>query len=235
MEEQQTLNTNEEGASGGAQTCPISQQTVGEEIANAITHGIGLALSLAGFAGLMVIAYWNFSPLTLSGLIVYGLTLILLYAMSTGYHLTRNTRIKRIMRILDHSSIYLLIAGTYTPFTFGALRGWVGWTLFTVIWALAITGIIFKSLRMKKKSWLSTLFYLLMGWLVVVAIRPLFMGLSGPQFSLLMAGGAFYTLGTFFFAMNRIPYNHSIWHLFVLGGSICHYASIVCSVIYPVG
>ncbi|MDN3504596.1 MAG: hemolysin III family protein [Rhabdochlamydiaceae bacterium] len=213
--------------------CPVSNQTRLEEVANVITHGIGFALSIAGFIALVVVSFWNFRPLLFAGSIVYGISLMLLYCMSTLYHFVRSPKVKRVMRILDHSSIYLLIAGTYTPYAFGALKGVWGWSVFSVIWTLAISGVIIKSFRLKKKSMLSTIFYLAMGWLCMFAIVPLFKNLSTAQFAWLLGGGAFYSIGTIFFSLDRMPFSHAIWHLFVLGGSICHYASIFSAVAYP--
>jgi len=213
--------------------CPVSGQTVLEEIANVVTHGIGLILSVVGFIALLVVSILNGSGLLIAGSIIYGVTLIALYCMSTIYHICRSVKVKRIFRILDHASIYLLIAGTYTPFTFGALKGPLGWSIFAVIWALAFAGIVYKMFRLKGSGILSTLSYILMGWLCVFAIIPLFHNLSLAQFIGLIGGGAFYTLGTIFFGINSLPYNHAIWHLFVMGGSICHYISIFSIAMNP--
>ena len=216
-----------------SEKCPVSGQTALEEIANAVTHGIGLVFSIIGFIALLIVSILDGSTLLIVSSVIYGLTLIVLYCMSTIYHICRSVKIKRIFRILDHSSIYLLIAGTYTPFMFGALKGPLGWTLFGVIWAIAIAGVIYKMFRLNGSGILSTLSYILMGWLCVFAIVPLFQNLSITQFSGLIAGGVFYTLGTIFFGINALPYNHAIWHIFVMGGSLCHYASIFNIAINP--
>jgi hemolysin III len=156
---------------------------------------------------------------------VYGITLILLYLASTLYHALTNGTAKRVFRILDHASIYLLIAGTYTPFTLLALRGAWGWTLFGLVWGLAVAGIVFKCFLTGRLHALSTAVYLLMGWIAVIAIRPLMAALSTPALLWLLAGGLAYTFGVVFFASSR-KYAHALWHLFVLAGSVCHFIAV---------
>ncbi|MCI5052080.1 MAG: hemolysin III family protein [Simkaniaceae bacterium] len=207
--------------------CPISGQSFREEVANTITHGIGFVFSIAGLVILSIVAYLYTNPLITAGAVIYGSTLTLLYGISTLYHMWPSLPTKRIFRILDHVCIYLLIAGTYTPFTFGPLRGPWGWTLFGLVWGLAFIGIVVKCFRLKNGGWISTLFYLLMGWLIVIAAKPLTAALPGPSLIWLMAGGLFYTSGTIFYSLKNVPFSHSIWHIFVLLGSICHYASIL--------
>jgi len=162
---------------------------------------------------------------------IYGSTLVILYAASTLYHSIQSPRAKRVLRIIDHGAIYLLIAGTYTPFTLVNLRGGLGWTLFGVVWTLAALGIVFKVFHVDRVPIVSTLVYLSMGWLVVIAWKPVVTLIPVGGLALIAAGGAAYTLGVFFFAANRIPYNHAIWHLFVLAGSIFHYVAVLLYVL----
>ena len=198
---------------------------MGEEIANSVTHGVGAALSVAGLVVLVVIAALRGTALQVLACAVYGATLVLLYLSSTLYHALTNGRAKRVFRILDHASIYLLIAGTYTPFTLVALRGAWGWSLFGVVWALAVAGVVLKCFFTGRFHALSTTVYVLMGWLAVVAIRPLLGAIPWPGFLWLLAGGLLYTLGVVFFASRR-RYAHAVWHLFVLAGSACHFLAV---------
>ena len=198
-----------------------------EEIANSLTHGLGLALSLAGLVVLVVVAALHGGVLSIVSCSVYGATLVCLYAASTVYHAVHSPRWKRVLKIVDHSSIYLLIAGTYTPFTLVALRGSWGWTLFSVVWALALGGIIFKLWFVDRFPIASTIFYLLMGWSVVIALRPLIRVVPAPALVWMLAGGLAYSAGVIFFAMPRVRYSHAVWHGFVLAGSIFHYIAIL--------
>lgn len=204
---------------------PDARLTLGEEIANSITHGIGAALSVAGLIVMMVIAAMNGSAWQIVACAVYGASLILLYFCSTLYHALTNPRAKRVFMILDHAAIYVLIAGTYTPFTLVTLRGPWGWTLFGIIWTLAISGIVFKCFFIHRLRTLSTAVYVLMGWCIVVAIRPLLAALPWHGFLWLLAGGLSYTTGVVFYAWKR-RYAHAVWHLFVIGGSVCHYYAV---------
>ncbi len=201
--------------------------TAEEEIANSVTHGIGLILALIGFPLLFFFASGRQDPWQLMGYGVFATTLVFLYAISTLYHAVKPGRVKQILRILDHSAIYLLIAGTYTPFTLGVLRGAWGWTLLGLIWGLAVCGILFKSLIGLKLPRASVVLYLLMGWLVVIQIRPLASHHDGAALAWLLAGGILYTSGVVFFAWDRLRYHHMVWHLFVLGGSICHFVAVL--------
>lgn len=196
---------------------------LGEELANAITHGVGAVLAIAGFAFLMVVAE-GFLALSLG---VYGTTLVLLYLASTLYHSLVFTRARRLFRKFDHMAIFLLIAGTYTPFCLTVLQGWLGWTLLIAVWVFAITGVVLKSLFTGRFEWLSVSMYVLTGWMVVLAIKPIYTFLSAEGFVLLVCGGLCYTIGTVFYVKSKIPYFHSIWHLWVLAGSVLHYFSIV--------
>jgi hemolysin III len=204
-----------------------------EEIANVITHGIGLLLSIAGFVVLLVLAALRGTAWHIVACSIYGATLICLYAASTLYHAVISPRVKRALRIFDHSAIYLLIAGTYTPFLLVSLRGPWGWSLFGVIWGLALAGVLFKFWFVERFAILSTAVYIAMGWLVVIAAKPVITHLPLTAIIWLLAGGLAYTGGVIFFAAKRIPYSHAIWHLFVLAGSICHYFAVLSTVIPP--
>ena len=204
-----------------------------EEIANAITHGIGLLLSIAGFVVLLVLAALRGTAWHIVACSIYGATLICLYAASTLYHAVISPRVKRALRIFDHSAIYLLISGTYTPFLLVSLRGPWGWSLLGVIWGLALAGVLFKFWFVERFAILSTAVYLAMGWLVVIAAKPVITHLPLTAIIWLLAGGLAYTGGVIFFAAKRIPYSHAIWHLFVLAGSICHYFAVLSTVIPP--
>jgi hemolysin III len=204
-----------------------------EEIANAITHGIGLLLSIAGFVVLLVLAALHGTAWHIVACSIYGATLICLYAASTLYHAVISPRVKRALRIFDHSAIYLLISGTYTPFLLVSLRGPWGWSLLGVIWGLALAGVLFKFWFVERFAILSTVVYIAMGWLVVIAAKPVITHLSLTAIIWLLAGGLAYTGGVIFFAAKRIPYSHAIWHLFVLAGSICHYFAVLSTVIPP--
>ncbi|HWR37268.1 MAG TPA: hemolysin III family protein [Clostridia bacterium] len=213
---------------------PTREQAVhfSEEIANSVTHGIGLLLSIAGLVVLVVLAALRGTAWHVVSCSVYGATLVLLYLSSTLYHTVQGPRVKRVFRVFDHSAIYLLIAGTYTPFTLIHLRGPLGWSLFGTIWGLTILGIVFKTFAVDAFAILSTALYIVMGWLAVLGIRPLLHALNWHGFLWLLGGGMFYTIGVIFFASQR-RYAHAVWHLFVLGGSVCHYFAIVFYVIPP--
>jgi hemolysin III len=198
-----------------------------EEVANVVTHGVGLVLSLAGFAVLLTLAIVRGGVWHIAGCSVYGLTLVLLYLASTLYHSVSTPRAKHFLKILDHSAIYLLIAGTYTPFTLVNLRGVWGWTLFGLVWSLCVAGVVFKSLFINRLQVVSTILYVVMGWLCVIAIRPLIEIVPLGGLLWLVAGGLLYTAGTAFFGWHRVRYNHAIWHLFVLAGSVCHYFAVI--------
>ncbi|MCH1430605.1 MAG: hemolysin III family protein [Chlamydiales bacterium] len=197
-----------------------------EEISNALTHGIGAVFSLLGLIILVLKSVWHADALHITCTLIYGLTLTLLYTISTLYHSFRKEKLKRAFRILDHCAIYLLIAGSYTPFTVLLIKGTIGTALLVIIWALALFGIIFKIFFTGKLELFSNLLYLSMGWLSLIAIKPMMDNLSSTSLILLFAGGASYSLGVIFYLWERLPFNHAIWHLFVLGGSACHYFSI---------
>ncbi|MGO9240125.1 MAG: PAQR family membrane homeostasis protein TrhA [Bryobacteraceae bacterium] len=202
-----------------------SPQTIGEEIANGVTHGIGAALSVAGLVVLVVSSALRGTAWHIVSCAVFGVSLVLLYLASTLYHALTAPRAKRVFRILDHASIYLLIAGTYTPFALVTLRGAWGWSIFGVVWGLAAAGIVFQSLAIGRRPILSTGVYILMGWVVLVAFRPLLHALPWPGFLWLLAGGGAYTAGVVFYAAHA-KFAHAVWHLFVLAGSICHFCAV---------
>ena len=197
--------------------------SLGEEIANAITHGIGAILSIAALIVLIIYG----QGITTVGLVVYGATLILLYLASTLYHSLIFTRAAKLFRKFDHMAIFLLIAGTYTPFCLLALEGWVGFAILAAVWILALMGIVMKSLFTGRYEWLSVTAYIATGWLVILAIKPLHAALTSQGFTLLVAGGVAYTIGTIFYVNKRIPYSHSIWHLWVMGGSTLHFFAVL--------
>lgn len=205
---------------------PISSQTRHEELANVISHLIGAALGIAGLSVLVVGAARHGDAWRIVSFSIYGATLVLLYLASVLYHGARSPRVKHLLRLLDHAAIYLLIAGTYTPFTLVSLRGSWGWTIFGLIWGLAITGIVLNVFFFGRLGFASTALYLLMGWLVVIAIRPVMDAVSLHGLVWLFAGGLFYSLGVVFFLWHRLPFSHSIWHFFVLAGSVFHYFAI---------
>lgn len=200
------------------------------ELANALTHAVGVALALAGLAVLVTLASLHANPRRIVSYSIYGVTLVLLYAASTAYHGIQLPEAKRRLRTLDHAAIYLLIAGTYTPFTLISLRGVWGWSLFGIIWALAATGVVFKLFFTGRFPVTSTITYLAMGWLALIAVRQLFLHLPLQGIILLFSGGLCYTVGVLFFALDhRWRFNHAIWHVFVLAGSACHFFAVLVS------
>jgi hemolysin III len=201
------------------------------EMINSISHGIGWALSIAALVVMVVFAAIHGTARHVVGTTLFGSTLVILYAMSTLYHAFRGPRVKKVFRILDHSAIYLLIAGTYTPFCLTALRGAWGWTIFGIVWGLAALGITLKSVFGHRYEILSTLAYLGMGWLALIAILPLWRALPPWGFFWLFGGGVFYSVGTAFYAWERLPFSHAVWHLFVIAGSSCHVVAVTAFLI----
>ncbi len=207
---------------------PAREQTPGEELANSISHGIGLIAALAGIPFLVMYAVRHGDARNIAGVSVFAATMVLLYLGSTLYHALPAGKAKRVFRIIEHSAIYLLIAGTYTPFTLGVLHGPWGWSLLGVIWGLAVAGVMLKVFEKMSHPVLSTGLYLLMGWLIVVAAVPMYARLPAPGLLLLVAGGVAYTAGVAFFVADaRLRYGHFIWHLFVLAGTACHYFAVL--------
>jgi hemolysin III len=199
--------------------------SLGEELASGVLHAVGATLSAAGLA-VMLVQATHADPLRITSAVVFGLALLLLYSASTLYHLARRPRLKHALKILDHASIYVLIAGTYTPFALITLRGATGWWLFAVIWTLALAGVVAEAAWVHRPKWLSAAVYLTLGWMVVVAAEPLFRQLPRGGLALLFGGGVIYSLGTIFYVLQRVPYMHSVWHVFVLGGSVCHFLAV---------
>ena len=209
-----------------------SAAQIREEWANALTHGLGATAALAGGSVLITLAAIHGDVWQLAGAIVFGICLLLLYVASTLYHAVQQPVAKARLKVFDHCAIYLLIAGTYTPFTLIGLRGPWGWGLFAAIWALALAGVVFKLLFTGRFKLLSTLIYIAMGWLVIVAIKPLLGALDAWTFGWLLAGGICYTLGTVFYHRPSLPYSHAIWHLFVVAGSVCHFVAVTAQVLH---
>jgi len=208
-----------------------NRQNITEEVFNSITHGIGVLLSIAALVLLIMKASKTHDGWQITSSVIYGITLIILYLASTLFHSLMFTRARNFFNFLDHSAIYLLIAGTYTPFTLITLRGPLGWTLFGIIWGLTIIGIVYKLFFLNKWRAFSTALYLAMGWIGVIAIRSFLRDIPPGGLYFLLAGGLFYTIGVIFYIWQRIPYFHIIWHLFVLGGSICHFFAILIYII----
>jgi len=204
------------------------EQSQTEEIANSISHGIGLIAALIGTPFLINHAVWYGDAGFIVGTCIFSMTIILLYFASTFYHALPVGKTKRVFRVIEHSSIFLLIAGTYTPFTLGVLHGAWGWTLFGVTWGLALIGVTLKAFDITIRPILSTGLYLLMGWVIVIAVDPLLTRVPTAGLLLLIAGGLSYTVGVIFFATDsRLLYGHLIWHLFVMVGTVCHYFAVL--------
>ncbi|CAH1193798.1 hypothetical protein PAECIP111892_01320 [Paenibacillus auburnensis] len=198
-----------------------------EEVANAITHGIGTVLSVAALVLLVVFASLKGTAWHVVSFSIYGTTMLLLYLNSTLVHSLREGKAKDLFEFFDHSSIYLFIAGTYTPFLLVAIRGTLGWSLFGIVWGVAMFGVLFKAFFVKKFLFMSTIFYITMGWLIVIAWNPLSASVAGGGMTLLMAGGILYTLGTVFYVWRGFPFHHAVWHLFVLAGSVTHFFAVL--------
>lgn len=209
-------------------TIAIDYKTKKEELWNAITHGIGAILSIPALVFLILKGVKEGTTMHVVSYTIFGVSMLLLFLMSTLLH-SMPEKVKRVFSILDHSAIYILIAGTYTPFLLISIQGTLGWTLFGVIWGLAIAGILFKVFFIHRYEFVSLIFYIVMGWLIVIAIKPLIQTLTMSGFMLLLSGGLFYTIGSVFYAWRRLPYNHAIWHIFVIAGSACMY---FCVLIY---
>ena len=197
-----------------------------EEFLNRLTHGFAALLSVPALVYMVISAADTGDPYRIVSVTVFSASLLLFYCISTLYHTFRTPSIRYVFRILDHAGIYVVIAGTYTPFTLVTLRDGHGWLLFGIVWALAVAGMVFKTFMTHRLRILAPCFYIALGWLVVVDMKGLMEALSPGGLKLLVAGGIVYTLGIVFYAIDRIPYNHAIWHLFVVGGSVCHYLAI---------
>lgn len=205
--------------------------TLGEEIFNAVSHGVGGLLGIAGTAVLVVLAALRSDPLGIVACSVYGGSIIVLYTMSTLYHAITNRHAKKFFRIMDHDTIFLLIAGTYTPITLIPLRGALGWTLFGVVWGAAIIGIVLNSINLERFRKVSVVCYVAMGWVIIFAIKPMIERCTPLSLWFLLIGGLFYTVGIVFYAIKSKRYFHSVWHLFTITGSVFHFFSIMLMVL----
>ncbi len=200
--------------------------TVGEEIANSLTHGLGTGLSIAALTLMVVFAAYSADPWRIVGVTIFGVSMVLLYLASTLYHAFPQPSVKRVLRVFDHCAIYLLIAGTYTPFLLVNMRGPWGWTLLVILWATAILGCAFKAFHTGRWDKTATLLYIVMGWTIVIALKPAVESVPVGAIVLMLLGGLAYTSGVGFYLWQRLPYHHAIWHVFVLGGSIFHFLAI---------
>ncbi len=203
--------------------------TIGEEIFNSITHGIGTLLSIAALVLLIVFAAIKGNAWHVVSFTIFGSTLVLLYLASTLYHSFTKEKVKNLFARFDHAAIFLLIAGTYTPFLLTAIRGTFGWTLFGIVWAVAIAGVVIRSIYLTRFRKLMVGLYLAMGWMFVVAIGPMMKNLPGISLLFLLLGGIFYSIGVVFYSWRSLKYGHGIWHLFVLAGSIMHFFAVIYS------
>jgi len=213
----------------GKLTHPITPRpfTLGEEVFHSITHGIGSGLSIAGLTLLVVLAVFFGDVYQIVSFSIFGVSLVLLYLSSTLYHGIQQPRIKHVFKIFDHASIYLLIAGSYTPFLLVGLGGSTGWTFLFIVWGIALFGVVFKIFFIERFQVLSVVTYLLMGWLCVFIFREMVTSIPLGAIIWLAVGGLFYTVGVIFYALQKIPYMHAVWHFFVLGGSICHFFAVL--------
>lgn len=201
--------------------------TLGEEIFNSVSHGTGGVLSIAGTVVLIVCAAIYSDALGVISSCIYGASLIILYTMSTLYHAITNEKAKKFFRIMDHNTIFFLIAGTYTPITLAFLRGAVGWILFAVVWLAAIVGIVLNSIDLERFRKPLVVCYVLMGWVIIFAVKPLITSVPTISLVFLLIGGIFYTVGVIFYAIKKVRYFHSVWHLFTVAGSVFHYFAIL--------
>jgi len=211
-----------------------SRYTVREEVANIVTHGLGVVLSIVALWLMVAYAVRDFEIGRVIAASIFGGTLILMYLMSTLYHSFRDPKLKQLFRLLDHSSIYLLIAGSYTPFTLLVLEGAWRWTMLSIVWSLAVAGVVFKIFFIKRFHLVSTALYVAMGWVVLIAIKPLLEATPLGAMVWLTAGGLLYTGGVVFYLWNKLPYNHAIWHVFVMGGSFSHFCAVYWYVLEPI-
>lgn len=205
--------------------------TLGEEIFNAVSHGAGGLLSIAGTVVLIVLCAVYSDAWSVISACVYGASLIILYTMSTLYHAITNEKAKKFFRVMDHNTIFFLIAGTYTPFTLVTLRGKLGWILFGIVWGSALIGIIFNSIDLEKFRKPSVVCYILMGWVIIIAVKPMLNSLPGLSLVFLLLGGIFYTVGVIFYTLKKIKWFHSVWHLFTVAGSVLHYFSVLIALL----
>lgn len=200
--------------------------SLGEEITNAITHGVGAGLGIAATVLLIIRAAFRVDAMAVVAASIYGASLILLYTMSTLYHSLTGPRAKRVFQVFDHCTIFILISGTYTPYTLVSLRGWIGWTIFGVLWGITILGIVLNSISIEKAKKFSMISYVIMGWCILIALKPIIAALGFWGMFFVLAGGIFYTVGIIFYKKKNIRYMHSVWHVFVLAGSIFQFFSV---------
>ena len=206
--------------------------TIGEEIANAVTHGVAALLSIAGLCVLVAFAAsYSGSALVVTAVAIFGASMVCLYTASTLYHAIPDIRAKKVLQVLDHAMIYILIAGSYTPFCLVTLKGWVGITLCCAVWAIAIAGVSLQKILLKRSDWINCLLYLVMGWLVVLAIDPLISALPEGGLWLLVLGGVAYSVGVIFYIWEKLPYGHAVWHVFVFLGTVLQFFSVLLYVI----
>ena len=205
--------------------------TLGEEIFNAVSHGAGGLLSIAGTVVLIVLCAVYSDAWSVISACVYGASLIILYTMSTLYHAITNEKAKKFFRVMDHNTIFFLIAGTYTPFTLVTLRGKLGWILFGIVWGSALIGIKLNSIDLEKFRKPSVVCYILMGWVIIIAVKPMLNSLPGLSLVFLLLGGIFYTVGVIFYSLKKIKWFHSVWHLFTVSGSVLHYFSVLIALL----
>lgn len=209
----------------------LKRYSLGEEIFNAVSHGTGSLLAIAGTVVLIVLCAITADAWAVVSASIYGASLIILYTMSTLYHAITNEKAKKFFRIMDHNTIFFLIAGTYTPYTLVTLRGALGWVLFGIVWGAAIIGIVFNSIDLEKFRKPSVVCYVLMGWVIIIAIKPMLETLPESSLVMLLLGGVLYTVGIIFYALKKIKWFHSVWHLFTVAGSILHYFSILIALV----
>lgn len=208
-----------------------AKYSVGEEIANSVSHGIGIVLSAVGLGFLIWLSVQYGDGWYVVSTSIYGVSLILLYSASTLYHAIPHPKAKRVFQLLDHSMIFVLIAGTYTPFALVSLRGPWGWTLFGIVWGIALAGIILETVKKKRIKWLSLSLYLGLGWMAVIAIKPMLEQVPAIGLLFLLAGGLSYSLGVIFYVRKQMLYHHAIWHVFVMAGSALHYCAVLFGVV----
>lgn len=220
--------TQEQGQISTSSPGIAQKASFGEELANSISHGLAMLAAIIAAPILIIAAVREGSAWEIVGASVFSATMIILYLTSTLYHALPHSKTKELLKVLDHGAIFLLIAGTYTPFTLGVLRGTWGWTLFGLVWSMALIGVVVKVRNGARDSWFSTALYLIMGWLIIIAIKPMLMHVSAGGLLWLLAGGLAYTFGVIFFALDgKVRYAHFIWHLFVILGTTCHFFAVL--------
>ncbi|MGX7023887.1 PAQR family membrane homeostasis protein TrhA [Vagococcus hydrophili] len=208
------------------QTTFTKRYLIVNEVFNAITHGIGTGLSIAGLVLLIIKGAQMGDPVRVVSYTIFGASMVLLFLFSTLFHSLIFTKARKVFQVFDHSSIYLLIAGSYTPYCLVTIQGWLGWTLFGIVWSIAIAGIVFKSIWLQKRGKTDVVLYIIMGWICLIAIKPLYIGLGSTGFLLLFLGGVSYTVGALFYSMKNVKFMHVVWHLFVMLGAIFIFFSV---------